>query len=214
MQFATNHIGHFLFTNLVYPKIAAAAQTAKPGETRIINVSSAAVRYSPVRFHDYNFTKLEKDLPKEEHISMPTRELWDEMEDKPYIPQGAYGQSKSANVLFSVGLNKRVEKNGIVSIALHPGAINTGLGRHIGEEKIRKAFEKMSKTNPNLFFKNLDEGCSTTLVAALDTKITKNDLFLADCQVAGWAPDWSTNPEKAEKLWSLSEKLVGKEFIY
>lgn len=214
MQFATNHVGHFLFTNLVYPKVAAAGGAAKPGETRIINLSSRAVLYSPVRFHDYNYTKPEKDLPEEEHMAMHTRELWDEMEDKPYIPQGAYGQSKSANVLFSVGLNKRIEKDGVISVAVHPGAIKTELGRHIGEEKIKKAFEKMAKTNPNLYFKNLDEGCSTTLVAALDPKVTKDDIFFAECQIAGWAPEWSTNPEKAEQLWTLSEKLVGKEFAY
>lgn len=214
MQFATNHIGHFLFTNLIMTKLTAAAKTTAPGETRVVNISSRAVQYGGVRFHDYNFTKLEKDLPEDEHLTKQTRELWDEMEDKPYIPQAAYGQSKSANVLFSVALNKRLGEAGIFSVAVHPGAINTELGRYIGKEKITKVFEKASKSIPNLYFKNLDEGCSTTLVAALDPKVVKEDLFFAECQVAGWAPEWATSPEKAEQLWKLSEELVGEQFSY
>jgi len=215
MQFATNHIGHFLFTNLVFPKIAAAAKTAIPGATRIINLSSRAVVYGPVRFSDYNFTKCEKDLPESDHMSKEVRAMWNEHEDKPYIPQAAYGQSKSANVLFSVSLNnKLLEKSGVLSVAVHPGGINTELARHLDPEKLKAAIEGFKKYSPGFFMKDLEQGCSTTLVAALDPKTTKDDILWADCHVAGWAPEWSTDPAKAEQLWKLSEQLVGQEFSY
>ena len=213
MQFATNHIGHFLFTNLVFPKIAAAAKMSTPGATRIINLSSRAVVYSPVRFSDWNFTKPEKDLPKEEHMDQGCRQLWDETEDKPYIPQAAYGQSKTANVLFSVELNKKFFKDtGIMALAVHPGAINSELGRHIADEKMSMVMEKFKRMAPNMTFKDLDQGCSTTLVAALDPKVTPEEVFFADCQIADWAPKWSTDSEKANQLWALSEQIVGEKF--
>ncbi|KAJ9657275.1 hypothetical protein H2198_004398 [Neophaeococcomyces mojaviensis] len=214
MQFATNHIGHFLFTNLIMPKILAASKTSNPGETRIINLSSRAVLYGPVRFLDWNFTKKESELPASEHMSQAIRDLWEENEDKPYVPQAGYGQSKTANVLFSKYLtNKLFAKNGIVSIAVHPGGIMTNLSRHVDDEKLQRVLEKFKKTADSKFFlKNLDEGCSTTLVAALDPKMTEGDLFMEDCQVAGWAPDYATSSELADKLWKLSEEIVGQEF--
>lgn len=66
-QFGTNHIGHFLFTNLIMPKIIAAAQ-ANPtkGATRVINLSSRGVVYGPVRWSDMNFSKPNKTLPSSE----------------------------------------------------------------------------------------------------------------------------------------------------
>ncbi|KAK5092889.1 hypothetical protein LTR24_004803 [Lithohypha guttulata] len=187
MQFATNHIGHFIFTNLIFPKVAAAAKTAIPGATRIINLSSRAVVYGPVRFSDYNFTKCEKDLPESDHMSKEVRAMWNEHEDKPYIPQAAY---------------------------VHPGAVSTDLARHLDPEKLKAAIEGFKKTAPGMFWKDLEQGCSTTLVAALDPKNTKDDILWADCHVAGWAPEWSTDPGKAEQLWKLSEQLVGQEFSY
>jgi len=213
MQFATNHIGHFLFTNLIFPKVAAAAKASATGATRIINLSSRAVTYGPVRFDDYNFTKCEKDLPESNHMSKAVRELWNVLEDKPYIPQAAYGQSKSANVLFSVGLNNRLaDKAGIISLAVHPGMVGTELSRHMDPEHLKAVIDRLQKEGLGLYVKNLDEGCSTTLVAALDPRNTKDDLFWEDCHVASWAPEWSTSSEKAEQLWKLSEQLVGREF--
>ncbi|EXJ64072.1 hypothetical protein A1O7_00408 [Cladophialophora yegresii CBS 114405] len=57
MQFATNHIGHFLFTNLIMPKILAAAKSNPKGTTRIINLSSRGTVYSPVRFQTSTLTR-------------------------------------------------------------------------------------------------------------------------------------------------------------
>lgn len=210
MQFATNHIGHFLFTNLIMQKIEASAKSGKPGTTRIINLSSRAVVYSGVRFSDWNHTKKEAELPEDEHLAQEARVLWNQEEDKPYVPQAAYGQSKSANVLFTIGLNKRLHaKTGILSVAVHPGGIMTELGRHTD---LAAAVANFKKFAPNMHWKNLEEGCSTTLVAALDPGMTEKDMFLGDCQVADWAPAWATDADKAEKLWQLSEEIVGQHF--
>lgn len=215
MQFATNHIGHFLFTNLIFPKVAAAAKTAKPGATRIINLTSRAVVYGPVRFSDYNFTKQEKDLPESEHMSKGVRAMWNVHEDLPYIPQAAYGQSKTANVLFSVSLNKKVfDKTGVLSLAVHPGGVTTELARHMDPKILESVLEGAKKAMPNFFMKDIEQGCSTTLAAALDPKNTTEDIFWEDCHVAKWNPAYSTDPEKAEQLWKLSEQLVGQEFSY
>lgn len=215
MQFATNHVGHYLFTNLILPKIVVAAKKSSPGSTRIINLSSRAVMYGPVRFSDWNFTKTEAELPKSEHMTKETRALWDQMEDKPYVPQAAYGQSKCANVLFSRELNKRLfEKTGILSIAVHPGGINTNLGRHIDPAHFEAVVKKFKEFAGDKFFmKDLDQGCSTTLVAALDPKITQDDFFMADCQFAAWVPECASSEEMAGRLWALSEGLVRQQFL-
>lgn len=215
MQFATNHIGHYLFTNLILPKLALAAKNSPPKSTRIINLSSRAVLYGPVRFSDWNFTKREADLPEAEHMTRETRMLWNEMEDRPYVPQAAYGQSKCANLLFTRELNKRlVEKTGILSVAAHPGGVNTNLGRHIDPQKFEGVLAKFKEfAGPTFHFKDLDEGCSTTLVAALDPALTEDDYFMADCQVADWAPKCATDLDLADRLWTLSEALVRQQFL-
>src|SRR2546425_2153854 len=79
---------------------------------RLINLSSAGHRYSNVDLDDPNF------------------------ERTPYEPFVAYGRSKTANILFSVGFDKRHRGRGVRAAAVHPGGIQTQLGRHIGAEKI------------------------------------------------------------------------------
>lgn len=215
MQFATNHVGHYLFTNLILPKIIVAAKKSSPGSTRIINLSSRAVMYGPVRFSDWNFTKKEADLPKSDHMDQGCRELWDKLEDVPYVPQAAYGQSKCANVLFTRELNKRLfEKTGILSIAVHPGAVSTNLDRHMSAAQYEAVVQKFKKaTGSEFFLKDLDQGCSTTLVAALDPKLTKDEFYMADCQFAEWVPENASSQVLAGRLWALSEGLVRQQFL-
>ncbi|EXJ72634.1 uncharacterized protein A1O5_03780 [Cladophialophora psammophila CBS 110553] len=217
MQFATNHIGHFLFTNLIMPKILAAAKANPRGSTRIINVSSRGVAYSPVRFSDINFDKAIGSLPKSEQPDYAALEQTGRPVDtnKSYDPNVAYAQSKSANVLFALALTSRLyEKYGILSFALHPGAIMTELGRHHDPEKLAAITEKMK-----FLFKNVDQGCATSLVAGLDDSLGPANLedgtgiYLSDGQIAQ-APAWAQDPKKAEQLWELSEKLVGQKFEY
>jgi NAD(P)-dependent dehydrogenase (short-subunit alcohol dehydrogenase family) len=121
MHFGTNHVGLFLLTNLVLPSVlSAASSSAVPGSTRIVNMTSAGHRLSPIRFSDYNFRKLVGELPVEER---PPEGLPKALTDpeRPYSPFVAYGQSKTGNVLFSVSLTEALGGRGVRSFSVHPG---------------------------------------------------------------------------------------------
>jgi NAD(P)-dependent dehydrogenase (short-subunit alcohol dehydrogenase family) len=100
LQFATNHVGHFRLTLGLHDALAAT------GDARIVSVSSVTHRRSPVIFDDIHFDR------------------------RPYEAWSAYGQSKTANVLFAVEAAKRWAGDGIIANALMPGGIRTGLQRH------------------------------------------------------------------------------------
>ena len=242
MQFATNHIGHFLFTNLILDKIIAAAKSAPRGFVRIINVSSRGVVYSPIRFSDINFEKKAAELPETETPNSETlnqiHTMYGSSENQAYIPMVAYGQSKTANVLLALGLSERLyEKHGILSLGLHPGGILTELARYQDPEKMKAAIENFKKQG--LYFKTLGQGASTTLTAVLDPKLSlpvKNGAgkgefhrkiantageewegkgaYLSDCQIDGGVPLWVTSWAEAERLWARSEEIVGQKFAY
>ncbi|KAK5084843.1 hypothetical protein LTR70_007768 [Exophiala xenobiotica] len=141
LHLATNHIGHFLFTNLIMPKLVAAAKSNKvPGPTRIINISSVGTAISALRASDPNFTKPASQLPEREkpNFAMMRMAKLDVDEEMVYFPFAAYGQSKTANVLYSVGLNERLfEKHGLLSVALHPGEIKSELQRNTDPKWLR-----------------------------------------------------------------------------
>jgi len=102
LQFGTNHIGHFLFTNLILKKINDGG--------RIVNVTSKGYELSGVRYDDHNFEK------------------------EPYNKWTAYGQSKTANILFSRSIARKLSNRGITSYSLHPGTILTNLGKFLTPE--------------------------------------------------------------------------------
>ncbi|KIW78625.1 hypothetical protein Z517_08463 [Fonsecaea pedrosoi CBS 271.37] len=217
LQFATNHIGHFLFTNLLMPKILAAAKSNPKGSTRIVNVSSRGIAYSPVRFSDINFDQKMSSLPEAEQPDNAALTATGRPVDpsETYNFTVAYGQSKSANVLFALGLTARLyEKYGILSFALHPGAIMTELSRHYDPETLAAIVEKFKSE-----FKSVDQGCATSLVAGLDDSLGPANLkdgsgiFLSDGHIAE-SPAWTHDPKLADRLWELSEKLVGQKFEY
>ncbi|KAF2015068.1 short chain dehydrogenase/ reductase-like protein [Aaosphaeria arxii CBS 175.79] len=204
-QFGSNHIGHFLLTNLLLPSLYAAAKSSPPGATRVVNLTSLGHRLSPVRFHDYNFEG--KEIPDEEKFPGKTLPpIFQGKNGSVYNGYIAYGQAKTANVLFSLSLTERLRDQGIVSYAVHPGSIWTGLSRNLdaeGEEAIRK-------TSP--FWKNHDQGAATTIVAAFDPALNQSQgLLLHDCQFTDAAPH-ANDPKLAENLWALSEKLVKRDF--
>ncbi|KAH8722582.1 hypothetical protein GQ44DRAFT_807363 [Phaeosphaeriaceae sp. PMI808] len=206
-QFGVCHIGHFLLTNLLAPKLLAAATSSNaPGSTRVINLTSLGHRISPVRFSDYNLTG--KEVPPEEKNPGPLPPLFQVNADDGYNGWVAYGQAKTANILFTVGLNDRLNKRGITSYAVHPGSIWTGLGRNLdadGEAAIR---------NTSPFWKNYDQGAATVLVAALDPALNvaeSKGVLLHDCQLFEAAPH-ATDPNMMERLWTLSEKLSNNKF--
>lgn len=191
-QFATNHLSHFLLTNLLMPKILLGANK------RIVNVSSWGHVRSGVRFGDVNFSNGD------------AYQAWE-----------AYGQAKTANILFSVGLNLKLGKEqGVKSFALHPGSIRSGLQKYTTSEIIEDAINDMKSKGYEIpKMKSLQQGCATTLRAALDPGlgIEGSSVYLADCQIAepGMAVmEWALDLGNARRLWSLSEEMVGEKFGY
>jgi NAD(P)-dependent dehydrogenase (short-subunit alcohol dehydrogenase family) len=119
-QFGTNHIGPFLLTNLLLPLLRKAAETNPPGATRIVSLSSAGHRLSPIRFSDYNFEG--KEVPPEEDHFKPLPGAFGKCTADGYNGIVTYAQSKTANVLMTVQLQKHLSKLGIAAYSLHPGS--------------------------------------------------------------------------------------------
>ena len=119
-QFGVNHVGPFLLTNLLLPLLLNAAGSAPPGATRVVNITSAGHRLSPVRFSDYNIEG--KPLPKDEEPFSPLSPMFAKYTEDGYNGTIAYCQSKTANILFSLYLQNHLQKRGITSFALHPGS--------------------------------------------------------------------------------------------
>lgn len=221
MQFATNHIGHFLFTNLIRNKLVAAAKnSSQPGAVRVINVSSLGHVFGPIRFSDINFDKPKEAIPESEWPDYTTLDGFDmgwKDDGSTYHHFASYGQSKTANILFSLQLQRLLgQKYGIISFGLHPGGIETELSRHSDPEWLKNVRERIrgDKTMPQL--KSLEAGSSTTIVAACDPglKGTKENVYLSDCQVVETLNEWARDEAAAERLWELSEKLVGEKFAW
>ncbi|KAL0929734.1 short-chain dehydrogenase reductase family [Colletotrichum truncatum] len=200
-QFATNHLAHFLFTNLIIDKLLAASAP------RVVNVSSDGHRLGHVRWDDYNFSNSE------------TYNKW-----------VAYGQSKTANMLFSLSLAEKLGKRGLLSFSLHPGVIGTNLSNHV---EWGNDFAGLSESNlptidrllgnkegwADFKWKTLDQGIATHVYAAFEPSlkvVDKNGVYLENSHIADpWVETvkpWGTSPVEAERLWKLSEKLVGQEF--
>ncbi|KAI0424032.1 putative short-chain dehydrogenase [Xylaria sp. FL1042] len=222
MHFATNHIGHWLLTCLLMPKLIKAAEKNPKGATRVVNVSSASPQLARMRWSDMNFDKLNKDLPEAEQPNYRILEAWSykDVANKSYVGLEGYNQSKVANVLFGVGANKRLyEKHGILTLAVHPGVISTELGRNFPQE-VFDAVAAMMKTG-RFSYKTLGAGASTSLVAALDPKLGPGEtrdgkenygVYLDDCQISDKALPGSVSESEADRLWKLSEELVKETF--
>ncbi|KAH8598930.1 hypothetical protein B0O99DRAFT_650173 [Bisporella sp. PMI_857] len=219
-HFATNHIGHFLLTNLLVPKLKKAERGA-----RVVNVTSGSPMYARIRWSDINFDKKNKELPETERPNAVLHRAWKftgDLDEESYLPLEGYNQSKVANVLFGIGANKRLyEKHRILSVAVHPGVIKTELGRNISEEGLAN-IQEMSQ-NGMFTYKTLGAGSSTSLVAALDPKLSVGEAkngkenygsFLVDCQISDKANPGAESSEEAEKLWKLSEELVKEKFVW
>lgn len=193
LQFGTNHLGHFLFTCLLVPALAAAAPA------RVVNLSSAGHKFGGVDFEDPNY--LQRDYEK-----------W-----------SAYGQSKTANALFSVALDSRLSGRGVNALAVHPGMIITELGRHLEPADIEALTARASDSDQVGGFKSIPAGAATSVWAATSPELEgRGGLYLEDCQVGepeaegdagGYAPH-ALDPAAAEQLWQLSEQLVEQQFAF
>jgi NAD(P)-dependent dehydrogenase (short-subunit alcohol dehydrogenase family) len=179
LQFATNHLGHFTLACALHDALAAA------GSARIVVVSSTAHLYSPVVFDDLHFRF------------------------RPYDPLLAYGQSKTAAILFAVGATARWAADGITANALNPGAIPTNLQRHVGGKLV----------TPSERQKTLEQGAATSVLLATSPDLegiggryfddgneapTVDRRDAAGTGVASYALDAGN----ADRLWDVSEALL------
>lgn len=190
MQFGTNHLGHFLLTALLAPALVAGA----PG--RVVNLSSGGHKFANFNFDDPDYQSREYDK-------------WQ-----------AYGESKTANALFSVALDARLAGHGVRSFAVHPGVIMTELSRHMEQADFELLSDRAPEGEP-LSFKTVEQGAATSVWAAVSPELAeKGGIYLENCQIAGPAvqgastgvESYALDKAAAERLWVLSEELSGQPF--
>ncbi|RXK81307.1 SDR family NAD(P)-dependent oxidoreductase [Filimonas effusa] len=207
-QLSTNHLGHFQLTARLWDALK------KANGARVINVSSWGHHFSPVHFEDPNF------------------------EHREYDTLLGYGQSKTANILFSVELDKRGAAYGVHSYSLHPGAIvETDLKRYVPDEDLKKmgVYDAEGKVihDPSTGRKSIAQGASTTVWCATsqqlnaiggvyceNTEVAEPDLTGSDprkrihgiTKLFGVMP-YAVDAQNATKLWSLSETLTRTSFL-
>ncbi|KAM0856624.1 hypothetical protein ACQ4PT_049019 [Festuca glaucescens] len=181
MQFATNHVGHFLLTHLLLENMKKTSRESNV-EGRIVNVSSEGHRVTykeGIRFDKIN----------------------DEAE---YGTIGAYGQSKLANILHANELARRFKEEGvnITANSLHPGSIITNLLRY------HSIIDVLSRTLGKLVLKNANQGAATTCYVALHPGAKGvSGKYFCDSNVYE-ASEKAKDVELAKKLWDLSVELT------
>jgi NAD(P)-dependent dehydrogenase (short-subunit alcohol dehydrogenase family) len=196
LTFATNHLGHFALALGLHDALAAA------GDARIVSLSSAGHRRSPVIFDDINFNS------------------------RPYDPGGAYGQSKTANALFAVEGARRWGSDGITANAVQPGLVGaTNLNRHLDADALAavRASAPYAETfdESKLRHKTAEQGAATSVFVATSPLLAGiGGRYFEDCNqapiidpnvpnstifgVAAYALD----PANANRLWEVSLELL------
>jgi NAD(P)-dependent dehydrogenase (short-subunit alcohol dehydrogenase family) len=183
LQFGTNHLGHFALTGVLLDLLL------NTEGSRIVNVSSSAHRYGEIDFEDLNWEK------------------------RQYKEMASYGQSKLANMLFTLELQKRLEKSGAATLAVscHPGWTGTDLQRHSGFLRF---------LNP-VFSMKPWQGALPTLYAAVSDEVVGTGYYGPDgfMQMRGYPT--LTEPKEtakdlavAKRLWQESEKMTGVTFDF
>ena len=194
-QFGTNHLGHFVLTKQLMPLVEAGSNTN--GSGRIVNLSSRGHHIAPVDFDDPNF------------------------ENTDYIPFLSYGRSKTANVLFSVGLEERFADKGIHAYAVHPGGIQTNLGRYMSEEESAALLDRVTANDPDFSWKTIPQGAATQCWAATAEELEgQGGVYCEDCHVAeiddesanGGVRTYALDKGNADRLWAMSEAMTGETF--
>lgn len=181
LQFATNHLGHFLLTNLLLEKMKDTAKTTGI-EGRIVNLSSIA------HIHTYQ-NGIQFDTINDKDI---------------YSDKRAYGQSKLANILHVKELSRRLQEEGvnITANAVHPGLIMTPLFKHSAiTMRILKFFSFF-------LWKNVPQGAATTCYAALHPKLKGvTGKYFVDCNETEPSA-FAKSESLATELWDFSNKLI------
>ncbi len=196
-QFATNHLGHFQLTAGLWPVLRRARGA------RVVSVSSLGHRLSAVDFEDPHFAR------------------------RPYDKWSAYGQSKTANALFALELDRRARAHGVRAFSLHPGEILTDLVRHLSPEDLRRVgasdAEGRARSREEAGFKTVEQGAATQVWCATSPQLEgRGGVYCEDCDIAvavsegetrrwGVSP-WARDVQAAERLWALSEQQVGRAF--
>ncbi|WP_430421549.1 SDR family NAD(P)-dependent oxidoreductase [Phenylobacterium sp.] len=173
-----------------------------PG-SRLVNLSSAGHRFSDVDLDDPNF------------------------ERTPYAEFVAYGRSKTANVLFAVEFDRRHRDRGVRATAVHPGGIQTELGRYMTEEVRQQMLTAATQAAPAggataFRWKTIPQGAATSVWAGVVAPAEAvGGRYCEDCHVAevvdaeglrGGIRSYALDPARAKALWAKSEEMVGEAF--
>ncbi|HWO65522.1 MAG TPA: SDR family NAD(P)-dependent oxidoreductase [Umezawaea sp.] len=188
-QFAVNHLGHFALALGLHPALVA------DGEARVVSVSSSGHGTSPVVFDDLFFDR------------------------RPYDPWLAYGQSKTANVLFAVEATRRWAGDGITANAVMPGGIWTNLQRHWDPEVL--AAVKAEAAQEGLAMKTPEQGAATSVLVATSPALAGvGGRYFEDCREAEVVAEvvdglhgvreHALDPVAAARLWDVSLDLLGR----
>jgi NAD(P)-dependent dehydrogenase (short-subunit alcohol dehydrogenase family) len=170
--------------------------------SRLVNLSSAGHRYADVNLEDPNF------------------------EHTPYDEFIAYGRSKTANVLFAVEFDRRHKASGVRATAVHPGGIQTELGRYMTDEVRNRLIASINASQPKgaqpFSWKSIPQGAATSVWAACVASAEAiGGRYCEDCHVAEVASipglragvqPYALDPQHAQALWQKSEEMVGERF--
>jgi NAD(P)-dependent dehydrogenase (short-subunit alcohol dehydrogenase family) len=200
VHFATNHLGHFQLAIRLWPALRQA------NGARVVAVSAWAHSRAPIVFEDPNF------------------------EHRDYVPWLAYGQSKTANILFALALDARAKAHCVRAFSLHPGSIvDTGLSQYLSPELLRAAglVDEHGKPihDPEKGLKTVEQGAATSVWCATSPQLEgMGGVYCQDCDIAPLVSEENaTNPfgsiplgvmphavdrQAAERLWHLSEQLT------
>ncbi len=196
MQFGVNHLGHFA----LYLGLRDAL--AKASGSRVVALSSIAHVRSEIKWEDPHYR------------------------NTPYEKWEAYGQAKTANALFAMGVDSRGTDDGIKAFSIHPGGIFTPLQRHLpDEEMVALGWKNADGSIPpaiEAMFKTPEQGAATTVWAATSDKLAEiGGVYCEDVDVATLANkdskrwehvrEWACDPEKAEKLWQMSLRMLEED---
>lgn len=198
-QFSTNHLGHFQLTARLWPSLVMAQGS------RVVALTSRGHRLGGVDFDDPNFNH------------------------KEYNKFTAYAQSKSANSLFALELDKRGRAYSVRAFSVHPGLVpNTDLGRDLTPEEVRPQPVKNSQGHivsdeNKVKYKSIEEGAATSVWCATSKQLDgMGGVYCEDCDISiavsgdsvsptGVRP-WAIDSQLAQRLWELSEELTGVKF--